>query len=497
MVAFVAVTGVAVAENSYTPKTHMNVRLGEDNVPFYTTFHKLTSMKDDNLLGGRLMVTGVYGRSVNSTNFGKNFGVAGSNAVQVTDVSGTLDETTLIGNTVPGDLLLHETGGSVEVAGTIKNHPRQRYMGLRLDYVHRLDKLLAGLYAGAFVPFYRYTNSMGIDIDSATDHVQANIKNITLMDLLTGNELTRTNDSDVHTVLNYGKRCNNSATSLGDIEAYVGWNFVEKEKVQAGINAGMIFPTAKKPNATYLFGARTGDKKWGIRLGADARARLWESKDQKQNLDVVGSVLYKYLFSGTEKRTLGLSQFRYNDAGGDTQILKDKALSELFLVGEVGKAGLQPLANVSTLDVKIKGRSMVEGQVALAYNHGGLTLDLGYNLLWKNGEDCSLKSPSCSSAWTDNKYGVANNAYDATAEFAAADTLAGTAEGLIQSSDLNLRAVEAPSKLAHKVFAGVGYTTKSWDYPLSFGAGVAYELGSNNKDALEGYSTFVKAGIAF
>lgn len=501
----------ASAKDFVAPKTNLSdIRLVSDNSPYYTMFHKMKAAKNDTLIGGNIDATGFYAHSVNSPNFGKNFGVNGTNQVKVIGTTNP-DILANISSSHPnvlGALLVHEsalgTGASAsEIAGTFDFQPKQTAWGVTLNYFQRLDKVLDGLYVGAKVPFAHYKNDLGVSIKNETKITNEKV-NVSVMDALQGKTLSRDSAENAQEALKYGKLCSDTKTGLGDIELFAGWNFLEGKKYHAGVNAGVVFPTAGDANPEARWAARTGEGKWGIRLGADASALLWEDEDQ--SLTVNASVLYKYLLSGTEKRMLGLKTLRHYDANAQkVELLRDPIWSEYYLVGTKGSAGLQPLANVSTLDVKVKGRNMLEGQLAFAYTNGGFTLDLGYNLLWKEREHLSLKGlcgDTCSTSTWDNKYAVANKQYDADEEFAVGNSLTGIgsldeAEAYLTTEDLNLKGAAANSQLVHKVFAGVGYQTTTWEYPVFVKAGVAYELPSNKRDALEGYSVYVGGGFSF
>ena len=500
-----AVAGTAVAEST-APKTNLNVALLRDkaNVPALTTWHQLKNMRDNDLWGIRAQATAFYGRSTNGSHIAKNFGSRGTDNITVyadptePELSGLANGT--YRDQVAGDLLAHVEGSTEStLAGNIKYDPKQTVLGARLDLLYRADKLLDGLYFGAILPIHHVRNDLGVNVSADTTIAEA-AGDVKLLDLLYGNDITRADAKNVHTKLAYGKMCSNSRTALGDLEVYAGWNFLEGEKYHVGFNAGAILPTSGDPKAEYLWAARMDDNAWGIRLGADAHTTLWEDEDQ--SLTLHGSLLYKYRFSSTEKRTLGLKSLYYG-SGASSNVKaewQNPILSHLFLVGENGVAGLQPLANVSTLDVKVKGRSQLEADLSACYKNGGFTLDIGGGLIWRESEDLSLKA-TCT-GWDDQKYGVKNKAYDAQNLFGAANTLMGavtgqTTDGLIKTADLDLEAASAASQLVYKAHVGVGYTTKAWDYPVSFGAGAGYELPSHNRDALEGYSLWAKAGIAF
>ncbi|MCK4517724.1 hypothetical protein KAT92_03040 [Candidatus Babeliales bacterium] len=484
-----AVYGTAFASTDNN-KTHLNVRIDRDSVPAYTTFHKMVADKDEDRLGGSVEATGHYGRSVNASHLAKSFGADGTGSINV--IAGPMTARfTPIRTDVVSDLILHVQGGSNKnaLAGVLNFAPKQTVYGLRLDYFQSFDKWVDGLFLHVILPFEHMTNDINMTIPTDTEASEDSVK---LKDLFTGKAITRTAPENVHTALKYAKMNNNSETGLGDIEARIGWNFLDGKKYHAGIHAAVVFPTGDEANEEFLWGAQTGDSKWGIGLGTDASALLWE--EDEQSLTLLGCLQYKYLFEGDEKRNIGFKELRYTDDGTARDIVVNPIASLYYQVGEVGVKGLQPLANVSTLDVDVKPGSQIDGTVSLAYTNGGFTLDLGYNLFWKEAESVTL-----SSAWNDEKYGVARKLYDATAAFGAAgaDTLAENTTGWIKKADLDFDGAATSSIIKHKVFTGVGYVAKTWEYPVMAGAGIAYELPSSNRNATEGYSFWVKLGASF
>jgi len=500
-------------------KTHLNTRICRDGVPAFTTFHEMQADKNDDRIGGNVEVTGFYGRSVNGSHLGKSFGADGTDSIRVMAGTPAGLATMRQNGQVLNDLLLHNVQGATNyLAGVLKFDPKQTVYGARLDYFQRFDKWLDGLFFALNVPFVHVRNdiNMKVSCDAAGLNSTEGVK---LQNLFSGKTITRTLDENAQDALCYGKMCGNTKTGLGDIEAQIGWRFLEGRKYHVGTNIAVVFPTSEKPNAKYLWGARTGECKWGLGLGADASAILWEEEDQ--NLKIIGCVQYKYLFDGDERRTLGLTELKYKD-GTTVKLIKEPLLSPYYLVGTAGKTGLKPLANVSTLDLKVKARNQIDGIIAFAYNNAGFTIDVGYNLFWKQAEKfgtqksvcdtvcptaCPTDCPtSCSGDWKDDTYAVANptTGYAANAVFAtdgtnsfAGTTDAGTTDGFISSTQLDYDGAATPSQFVHKVFAGVGYIEKSWEYPVMVGAGVAYDIPSSNRDAAEGYSFWAKAGIAF
>lgn len=486
LVALVAFGSVSAAGSNN--KTYFNTRIGRDHAAAYTTFHELVEKNTDRI-GGHLQVTGFYAHSTNDKHLAKNFGADGTDSITVvapTIAGGRYTsnlQTQRTARQVASNLIWHNSTTPGTLLGTIKFSPKQTVYGARFDYVHRFDKwLVDGLYAAIDLPVVHVENDLNMKVENETGDTDA----LSLTKVLKGEETAVTNK----TALKYSKMKNSSETALGDLKARIGWNFLESSKYHVGINVEGVFPTAEEGDEQFAYRARTGDSKFGLGGGLDASAVIWEEDDE--NLKLSGSVQYRYLFEGKEKRTLGLKSLKYYGSAQHSTV-NDPLLSQHYQIGEVGQTGMEPLANKSTVDCDVQMGSQIDAIASVAYNNGGFTLDAGYNLFWKEAEKVSHR---LGSDW-DSKYALVQADYDPAVALAEGTTLNEAAADYLKRSDLNEEAAAKQSELVHKVFLAAGYTAKSWEYPVMVGVGVGYELPSNNRDAAEGYSVWVKAGVAF
>jgi len=218
---------------------------------------------------------------------------------------------------------------------------------------------------------------------------------------------------------------------------------------------------------------------------------------------------------------------------------------------------LTPAANITTLNVNVTPGSQFDGIAALTYNNSGWSLDLGYNLYLRAREKVSLKgnccetpcatpctttcpttsscSPckpacdtGCASSIAANRYGIASRGF-ATGRLGGVP-FAGSTVPTTQGQDfdgcttaflacppackpacspcgttpsttpntlgtLNTCVAQTPSQISNKIFAGVGYIFKEWDYPLMLGATGSYEWA--NDAALDQWLVGAKIGIGF
>ncbi len=225
---------------------------------------------------------------------------------------------------------------------------------------------------------------------------------------------------DMTEALKYGKisDCKQTKTRLSDIEVALGWNFLQDEDYHLGLMLRASFPTGNKPCGTYLFEPIVGaGGHWMLGGGLTSHVQLWTSDDEESNFCMYLDANVGHYFKTKQTRSFDL---------------KDRKNSRYILIQELGtpvanlyagdahntavapsaqyKEKLFPLINKTTCctDVSIA----VQGDLAIkfAYNNGGFSFDIGYNLWGRSGEkfnedcckDCCLES---------KKYALKGDAY--------------------------------------------------------------------------------------
>jgi hypothetical protein len=188
------------------------------------------------------------------------------------------------------------------------------------------------------------------------------------------------------------------------------------------------------------------------------------------------------------------------------------------LVPSANGAYLTPAANVITQKCKVTPGSQVEGLANFAYNTGGFSFDLGYNLFFREKEEVTSKQTLATST-----YGVANRALLSTTAVSTASKYTNVAtpnsagvfgaygkqfdEGYglttettptywLSQTNLDFSQAATPSILTHKIYSGLGYSFKEWDTPLMMAVGGSYEFGSDNS-APDFWAVYGKLAVAF
>lgn len=472
LVAALLVASAAHAANQNdTNRTFASVYRTRDRHMQASLAHALVGTQSEDRANGTLQVTPFYGQTTNGATLGQAIGVNGKNAFDLGSAP------------TPGDALTwHFINGTAMsanpsiVGASISLNPQQRAYGTHINYLQHLDGIAPGLYFSIHAPI--------LHVDANTRFSITNDSTGTIEQFFRGN-YTNTTSGSTQTALKYGKFSQKSPgkTGVGDVEAMVGWNFMNEEQSHAGINAGLIIPTSAQANAENTFEPVLGYHAWGLGAGFNADVALWEGHNASLKLFVEAD--YRYLFENSQKRIAGING--------------TKDWSHLRLVGTLGQplSGnnvLQPFANVGALDWKVKPGSQVDALAGFSYNNSGITVDLGYNFFFKEAEVVSLKNKD---AYADGTYAFVPQNYDTT-QTLYDPALGGTgmaAERVINKADLVNPGL--PSLMNHKIYAGLSYTISQLDYPVLLGAGASYQFGDKQNTTAEGFDVWAKLGVSF
>lgn len=211
-----------------------------------------------------------------------------------------------------------------------------------------------------------------------------------------GDELAST----VFRGLDYMTACcggSRTATTIADLRAELGWNFWNTECYHLGLNAQAAFPTGTRPSAQYLFDPVVGNgKHWEFGAGVTGHYIFWECGDFEKSFGINLDANLNYMFANHEQRTFDLKGkclSRYMLAAREgVQVAVVGALAGLDQQEEFitpcgqFKYEYQPVANLTTLDIKVKNGLHADVAVWFNYTNNNLSVDLGYDL-WARTHD--------------------------------------------------------------------------------------------------------------
>ncbi len=196
---------------------------------------------------------------------------------------------------------------------------------------------------------------------------------------------------------------------------------------------------------------------------------------------------YRYLFSGSERRSFDLS------ANGDW--------SRYLLVVKGDSTSLSmPGINLATLSVDVTPRSQIESWFALHYKLCNWHVEAGYNFWWRAAEQIEgndLFPPDT------GIYDLAG-AVSGTPVSASRANITESAIGPNQSpsdavftpsTNLNFSSGSQPEAFVNGIYLAMSYSRDHIPCPLLFGVGGGYEFA--NRHTLSQWSLWGKAGLDY
>ena len=440
-------------------------------------------------INSHVQLTPFYQHSVGEGDIGRYFGIGnGKNSF----VIGKKD--TVTNKDIDGGLFVYNvktraisSGARLEsINGTISFEPDQEAFGLRLDYFQDVNTPMKKLFFKASLPITYVRNDMDIKVAKDAEgnepaEVTFGSKKYTAKDFFAGNVnvTSAENPKNLQGPLTHAKIDGaRSSFGLADLELALGYKFYYEQKKHLFLSVGMTIPTGTKPNGEYLFEPVHGNgHHFGLNISLDGGLEAWKGKHGPVRADF--GVNYRYLFIGSEKRTLGV---------------KGTTLGHYYLVAELNQKDkpLFPLANVSTTDLRIKPGNQFDAIVDFSFHCKRFVVDVGYNMYWKDQESVWVKG------WNDKTYYVPIVADTSGAAYFTDALFESKHSGLtITKDNLDVDAAKTPEQFTHKIFGGIAYTPKLSDkYPTSLGLGASYEFAQENS-ALEKYALWLKMGISF
>jgi hypothetical protein len=467
---------------AHTNKTFFATR--PDGVNSYLeriTLQSMTSSKAEDSFGGTFQATAFYNESLKSDDLARYFyfGDKAGSAVGRDTLRLIIPDHLAVGAIAPGAPLASAADTNVKLSPTVRSY------GLMMTYYQDLEKILPGLYFDIRVPVVQVETDLGAIATGGNSDVAKQYLGGTLTEIPTTAAEARV---PLRNAKFGGKR---QALGIADIDLRMGYAFLQSSRGSLGINVGLTVPTGNQADSKFAFDAIYGNSNhWGFGAGLEGRYQFWNNEDA--DLSIHANADYRQLFTNTERRTLGIKGIEWGQYRTVAQVSASSA-----------NVQATPAANVLTQSVDVTPGTQLDNVVGLTYNYGGLTLDIGYNLYYRDRDSVKLRD-----AWDDTKYvyatndgaaaGVAANAAGTTFGLGGVTPLNGTVASFAKLTNdvIDYDVARAPIQITNKVMGGVGYVFKDWQYPLMLGAGANYDIPVDNA-AVRSWGFFLKTGIAF
>ncbi|MFH1643730.1 MAG: hypothetical protein ABIA74_00980 [bacterium] len=475
---------------SYTNKTYLLPRSAGVNLALEsTTFYELLQLKNDyekyepikdkieNPFLASFQFVPFYSESTNKNDLGAYFGIHNSKLITFKEQDPDMNQLNLL-------YIIHDSdAGIADYYASIELNPERENLGLFLNSYHDLEKIFKGLYFKVNMPIVHVKNSINLKTFQENVDPNSKYKAGVITSYFSGIYEKESGALNSQTALTQAKIYgDHSKTRIADIDLILGYRLLDEINKYFKVNIGLTLPTGNKPKGEFLFEPICGNgHHWALGLGLDSSFTLWDdNKDQNIKLSIVAN--YRYLFNGTEKRTLGIKDFDYG---------------QYYCIGKNGDSFATPAANILTQDVKVDPKNQLDAIGMFTYNNGNLTCDLGYNLFWKSAESISVKN------WQNDVYGIIADFKDFSVgplDVNEKDNwyeAKGFNNAKINQDRLDTDAASTPSYLTHKIYAGIGYIFRdAKKVPVLLGLGGSYEFAPKNNE-LEYWSIWAKVGFSF
>lgn len=209
--------------------------------------------------------------------------------------------------------------------------------------------------------------------------------------------------------------CQLTKTSIAELTAAMGWNFINCPDYTLGIQVRTAAPTGNRPEGYWLFEPVVGNgMHWEFGFGIDARWHAWQSCNECHNVILYLDANVTHLFSTRQCRTFDL---------------KNKPLSRYMLALAFNNNALNleadnkraryqfngtvvPVANFTTMPVDETIAAQADIVFDVAYRYYNWQFDVGYDFWGRSCENlCRGCDCCCDNGFKENTYGLKGDAF--------------------------------------------------------------------------------------
>lgn len=209
--------------------------------------------------------------------------------------------------------------------------------------------------------------------------------------------------------------CQLTKTSIAELTAALGWNFINCPDYTLGIEARTAAPTGNRPEGYWLFEPIAGNGlHWEFGFGLDARARIWQSCDECHDVTCYCDANITHLFPARQCRTFDLKNkplsrymlaLAFNNNAVD--LVAGDHQSRYQFNGTV-----MPVANFSTMPIDVTIAAQADIVLDCVYRYCNWQFDLGYNFWGRSCEAlCRRCDCCCDNGFQENTYGLKGDSF--------------------------------------------------------------------------------------
>lgn len=333
--------------------------------------------------------------------------------------------------------------------------------------------------------------------------------------------------------LNAGKLASirDARDGMGDIRLMIGFDFVRRERGNAGIAIDIVAPAINRPAKClcpcdlFYFNAAIGSQHaWKFGGLLRGQLQLYHSDKSDRLLQLRADVRAHALVGSHSTRLLGLQA--HNTCAFNHWLLLKK-----FEVKTDGAeyVGLERAANLLKAYVHTKAFGEGQATILLSYRHHGIGAEFGYNFFARQREcldnvclcnsdvdkylyvikdDAPVVGTSDPTLFTGGFYSHANSNISLTGPVVAGSDVALTGTRILVDTavvrtaavsfarDLVTDVAAHPRYISNTIFGRLGYTWNESDYTPEVGVMAKVELGQNNA-AWNAWGIWAQAGLVF
>ena len=205
-------------------------------------------------------------------------------------------------------------------------------------------------------------------------------------------------------------------SGIADIQAVLGWNFIQERWCHLGIGLRTVIPTGSRPNGQFLFEPTLGNgHHWELGGQLWGHYTLCVSENEERYWTAYFLVQIMHMFNARQCRTFDLQckpnsrwmlaeKFTTNVQNLEANEIPDDLTPTNLVAPNAQFAGVfSPVANLTTRTVKVKSNVQCDAVFMLSYIKNHLSVDFGYNAWYRSCEKiskiCCGPTPLQSNVW--------------------------------------------------------------------------------------------------
>ncbi len=400
LLAMLALSAAQVQAVRYTNKTQVAFKPQGVNLPMADSlYHRLHKAHDAKRWNGKIQASPFFQRSENQRDLGRLLLFNKKDAVSLKRLTLTAPAPLVPAGEVDFGYVIHSNnpaaaGGDimrgVDTTFNLKLAPERTSYGLSLGYEHDLGHFVKGLHFQVSAPVVHIQHHLNKIVTSSDAETQKNV------DKYFSGKFQEAAGANAQDFLKKAILVDQRAVGVADVELELNYDAVHRPWGCWHLGVGLTLPTGNTPDGTYAFQPVVGNNNH-LGIGAQSKMVVDLLSHNEHHASLHTSARYRYLLESDEVRTLGI---------------KDRNFGQYHLLAKTGSpegSMLQPAANILTMAVDVTPGHQFDGSASLAYSWRKLSVDLGYNLFFRNKESLRLRN-----AFADNTYAIVNRNYNAS-----------------------------------------------------------------------------------